>query len=80
MYDVLVTDVGLPGMSGWQLIERVQALLPKLAIVVASGWGHSVSSVELTRCGIRLEHVVAKPYRVAALRQALAAALIAAPS
>ena len=76
LYDVLVTDVGLPGMSGLQLIEALQALRPTLAIVVASGWGHSVSSAELTRCGLRREQVVAKPYQVEALRQALEAALI----
>jgi len=73
--DALVTDIGLPGMSGWQLIEAVRTVSPALPIVVASGWGQSVTSIDLTRYGISLEQVVAKPYRGEVLRQALEAAI-----
>jgi hypothetical protein len=53
----------------------VRTVSPALPIVVASGWGQSVTSIDLTRYGISLEQVVAKPYRGEVLRQALEAAI-----
>jgi CheY-like chemotaxis protein len=35
--DLLVTDVGLPGISGWDLAERLHGELPGLKTVVISG-------------------------------------------
>lgn len=78
-FDALVTDVGLPGMSGWQLIERVRLACLRLPIVVASGWGYSMTKAELAIYGISPQQVVAKPYRLAVLRQALEAAIAAPP-
>ena len=37
-YDVVVTDVGLPGMSGRQLVRQLRERSPNLPIVVASGY------------------------------------------
>ncbi|MET0857926.1 MAG: response regulator [Telluria sp.] len=39
-YDVLITDVGLPGMSGYQLAEQARALGIR-AVLFASGYGAS---------------------------------------
>ena len=36
--DVMLTDLGLPGMSGVQLVKDVRRLRPKLKIVIASGY------------------------------------------
>jgi len=36
--DVMVTDLGLPGMSGVQLVKEVRQLRPGLKIVIASGY------------------------------------------
>jgi signal transduction histidine kinase/DNA-binding response OmpR family regulator len=38
-FDVLFTDVGLPGCSGVDLARQAKLLLPSLEIVVASGYG-----------------------------------------
>lgn len=35
--DVLMTDIGLPGMSGEQLAARARALRPKIGVVFATG-------------------------------------------
>jgi len=37
-FDLLVTDQGMPGMSGAELIEQVQREQPGLAIVLATGY------------------------------------------
>mgnify|MGYP003694599491 CR=1 FL=1 len=40
-FDLLVTDLGLPGMSGEELAARGPPAVPKLPVVIASGYGRS---------------------------------------
>jgi PAS domain S-box-containing protein len=76
-FDALVTDVGLPGLSGWDLIDRVHRSWPRLPIIVATGWGYSITADDLARHGIPPQQVVAKPFRIGRLHQALEAAIAA---
>lgn len=34
--DVLITDIDMPGLSGWELAERAQAANPELKVLVVS--------------------------------------------
>ena len=44
-FEVLVTDIGLPDASGWDLIPQARALRPGLRIGVVTGWeGHNAPS------------------------------------
>ncbi len=63
-YDLLVTDVGLPGMSGEELAVKVREQFPSLPVVIASGYG---------RPGIEGEGMqfISKPYSSIDLQQAL---------
>src|SRR6202042_1942551 len=36
-WDLLITDIELPGMSGLELIERVEVLVPGLPVAVLTG-------------------------------------------
>lgn len=48
--DVMLTDLGLPGMSGIQLVKQVRKLRPKLKIVIASGYStESADNAELPK-------------------------------
>jgi PAS domain S-box-containing protein len=42
-FDVLITDLTLPGMSGLDLAKQVSALKPRIRIILASGYGDSAS-------------------------------------
>ncbi|MTV16703.1 MULTISPECIES: PAS domain S-box protein [Bradyrhizobium] len=64
--DVLLTDVGLPGVSGLQLARDVQARRPDVRLVLATG--DSGTKLEAARLGAIY---LAKPYTPASLRQAL---------
>ena len=69
-FDVLVTDVGLPGMSGTELAERARRLQPDIGLVLATG------DTELERREGRPQAVVlCKPYDSASLAESLRRAL-----
>jgi PAS domain S-box-containing protein len=68
--DILLTDVGLPGVSGLQLARDARARRPDLRLVLATG--DSGVKSEATRLGAVL---VVKPYTPESLRQGLENAL-----
>ena len=39
--DLLLTDIGLPGMTGWQLLEKVRLLRPDLKVLLTTGYGRN---------------------------------------
>jgi CheY-like chemotaxis protein len=63
-YDLLVTDLGLPGMSGEELAAEVRAKYPGLPVIIASGYGRAAGQAE----GV---HFISKPYSSIDLQQAL---------
>jgi len=64
---ILLTDLGLPGMTGWQLTERAQSLKPNLKVIIASGYSPG-SEAAGTRA--RVTQIV-KPFGIEQLRRAL---------
>lgn len=58
-YDVVLTDLGLPDMGGWELIEKIRARDPEVRIGVITGWEVTENDEELSRRGI--EMVLEKP-------------------
>jgi signal transduction histidine kinase/DNA-binding response OmpR family regulator len=65
--DVLLTDVGLPDISGGELAQRVRAQRPEVAIVFATGHDTVAGIDKLVRAS-----VLKKPYQFAQLQKALA--------
>ena len=63
-FDLLLTDLGLPGMSGEELAARVREQFPTLPVVIASGYGRSGKQGE----GLQF---ISKPYSAVDLQQAL---------
>jgi PAS domain S-box-containing protein len=73
-FDLLLTDLGLPGISGEELAARVRGRFPTLPVVIASGYGRSGMQGE----GLQF---ISKPYSAVDLQQALDhAGRMAAPS
>jgi len=59
-YDVLVSDIVMPGLSGVELAERAIALLPKLGVVLMSGYSHAL--LEAPAIADRRPEFVQKPF------------------
>jgi signal transduction histidine kinase len=68
--DVVITDLGMPGMTGWALARALRTRWPDLPVGLISGWTSSAdfSAEEASHVAF----VVAKPYTLGALRTALA--------
>jgi len=65
-YDVLFTDVSLPGMSGVDLARRAVADVPSIQVIFASGYGDTLlRHVEFPYVSLQ------KPYELDQLQQAL---------
>jgi len=64
-FDVLLTDIGLPGMSGVDLARQLKRGQPGLDIVFSSGYG-AVDDIDFHA------HVLPKPYSLAQLETLLA--------
>ena len=70
-FDVLVTDIVLPGMSGVELASRLQTARPELLVLYTTGYATPAMGVGL----IPRAPLLAKPYRPDELRFRLASLL-----
>ena len=70
-FDLLLTDVAMPGTNGAELAERVRQLRPELPIIFISGY----ADPDAVAGHHRLQPLVRKPFRVADLAAEIEAAL-----
>ncbi|HEX8557061.1 MAG TPA: ATP-binding protein [Pyrinomonadaceae bacterium] len=61
-FDAVLTDLGMPGMNGWELLRRVGELDRRVPLAVITGWGELVSTHE--EKAARVEWVLTKPFAV----------------
>ncbi|MEI7646353.1 MAG: GAF domain-containing protein [Chloroflexales bacterium] len=69
-FDMLCTDLGMPEMSGWDLIALARAGHPDLITILITGWGEQISAEEARMRGA--DEVVSKPFDAGRLRQMVA--------
>jgi CheY-like chemotaxis protein len=67
-FDILITDIGLPDMSGLELARRLRGQWPELPVIIASGRGHGDAPPLEGPIGY-----LEKPFTMQMLRKALAA-------
>jgi len=51
-YDVVFTDIRMPGMSGLEVVERVKASQPWLPVVIVTGYGTGENEARATAAGV----------------------------
>ncbi|HEX4996562.1 MAG TPA: GAF domain-containing protein, partial [Methylomirabilota bacterium] len=61
-FDVVFTDLAMPGMTGWQVARAVKDRAPGVAVVMMSGFGVEVAPEDLHTHGVDL--VLAKPLQI----------------
>jgi DNA-binding response OmpR family regulator len=72
MADLLVTDLSMPGVSGWGLIASLVARQPRLPVIVITGTGLSMEDPLLREFSVTLLH---KPFTLTELAATVALAM-----
>ncbi|MBI2949776.1 MAG: sigma-54-dependent Fis family transcriptional regulator [Verrucomicrobia bacterium] len=50
-FDVVITDLKLPGLTGLELVEQLHAAKPKLPIILMTAFGTTETAIEATKLG-----------------------------
>jgi nitrogen-specific signal transduction histidine kinase/ActR/RegA family two-component response regulator len=61
-FDLVCTDLGMPGMSGWQVADEIKLMGKKVPVAVITGW-----SVQLNETGMRekgVDFIIQKPFQI----------------
>lgn len=68
-FDLVLSDLSMPGMSGIEFARAVLALRPKMKVAIASGF---VDPKDETRArAVGVSHVITKPGTLDEMRQAV---------
>ena len=61
-FDMVFTDLGMPGMSGWQVAEKVKSINKNTPVALITGWNVELKESEMRESGVDL--IVNKPFEV----------------
>ncbi|HJR04151.1 MAG TPA: GAF domain-containing protein, partial [Methylomirabilota bacterium] len=70
-FDVVFTDLAMPGMTGWQVARAVKDRAPGVPVVLMSGFGVEVAPEDLSTRGVDV--VLAKPLQIQDVLRAVTA-------
>jgi len=74
-FDLVITDLGMPDMSGWELADALRALNPDTRVLMVSGWELDVDPARLAELNVTA--VLSKPFEIRALLDAVSRCLTA---
>ncbi len=58
-FDLVLTDLGMPSVNGWEIAKSVKAKNPKVPVVLITGWGAQYEEDNITSKGVDL--LLSKP-------------------
>ena len=74
-FDVVFTDLGMPGMSGWDVAQEIKKISPKTWVVLVTAWPIDQMAEELVSRGV--DRVLPKPFEVDSLFKLMDEILVA---
>ncbi|MHB8859368.1 MAG: PAS domain S-box protein [Thermoleophilia bacterium] len=72
-FDLVFTDLGMPDMSGWEVVEQIKNRSRRTPVALITGWGDQLDPDKMKES--RVDAVIAKPFKVEDIRRLLAKAL-----
>jgi putative two-component system response regulator len=72
-YELVLTDLKMPGMDGFELITRLKKLRPDLPVIMITGYATVETAVQALRYGV--DDYVTKPFNIDELRKVIARSL-----
>ncbi len=61
-YDLVFTDLRMPGMSGWEIARAIKEHSPETPVIMVTGWETDLSPDELAGRGV--DRVLKKPFEI----------------
>ncbi|HEX6045200.1 MAG TPA: ATP-binding protein, partial [Pyrinomonadaceae bacterium] len=61
-FDAVFTDIGMPEMSGWELVTEIRERSQTIPLAIVSGWADAISLQ--TKNAVNADWVVAKPFDI----------------
>ena len=61
-FDLVFTDLGMPVMSGWEVVERIKSINGKVPVALITGWNVPLEGSEINDSGVNL--VIHKPFKM----------------
>ena len=61
-FDIVLTDLGMPGMSGWEVGRAIKKMSPHTPVGMITGWGVEVDQAKIEENGI--DFVIPKPFQL----------------
>ncbi|MEE9555144.1 MAG: GAF domain-containing protein [candidate division Zixibacteria bacterium] len=61
-YDIVITDLGMENISGWDLADIINTDYPETKVILATGWGAHVEQGQLVLH--RVEGLIKKPFKI----------------
>jgi excisionase family DNA binding protein len=72
-YDLLISDLKMPGMDGLTLIREARRLFPSLPVVIITAYSTEASAIDAINLGV--QGYLTKPFRIAKILATAAKAL-----
>jgi len=72
-FDLVLTDLKMPGMDGFELITRLKKIRPDLPVIMITGYATVETAVQALRYGV--DDYVTKPFNIDELRKVIARSL-----
>ncbi|MEK7709412.1 MAG: response regulator, partial [candidate division NC10 bacterium] len=73
-FDLVVSNIGMPGVNGWEVAERVRAMDPNVPMIFVTGWGLTEKDRERCR-SLGVRHWLFKPVKPSELNRTVQDAL-----
>ncbi len=64
-YDMVFTDLGMPGLSGWDVAKAIKDRSSETPVIMITGWGVTIDPADVLDKGV--DGVLAKPFEVQGL-------------
>jgi CheY-like chemotaxis protein len=61
-FDLLLTDIRMPEMDGFELVSQIKAIQPEIAVVIMTGYNTVETAIKALRSGV--DGLVIKPYEL----------------
>ncbi len=66
-FDLVITDISMPGMTGLELLAQIRQMYPQTAVIIMTAYGSEDKKEEALRIGAH--HYIEKPFEIKEIKK-----------